>query len=538
MITSAERSRYWTALLCILAAGLALRLLGIGWGLPGRNAPDEPPIHPDEHVSYDAAENLYRAPTPGAFIYGGALYTRTAYLVGSALARTGVSRDEHFPRTLFGLRLISVSAALASALLVACMARSLFGPGVALAATALFLTFPNTVLDSHYARPDLLMTFFATGALACACRVAVDGSRLFLVLGGLCAGLATATMLSGSIGFVPLAVASLEATATRRGRERVRQCATAGACIAAGGLLGHAAGSVESFIYWDAFRAGLDLAARTHQGGAYRFPADLLTRASGYAFGSVATVAGYAGLVLLLVKRRPGSVTLASSMLAGYVLLGRVGGDMMRHLLFVAAPTAIAAAVSLAAIGRSGQALGRPGAWLTPTLLLHAGAIALTLQLSLAYVLPMQFSEEPRYRAGAWLIEHGQGARIGVTLSYYGDRTYTPRFPPRSEFELVPLMMRHNFDASRYLDLPIDYVVTTDFARFRAKGSTAPAFFEELFSEMRYRLVATLAPPWQPLSVPDWLGSKRPGDLLYVRPTFYIFERRAREGVLARPEGK
>jgi hypothetical protein len=152
---------------------------------------------------------------------------------------------------------------------------------------------------------------------------------------------------------------------------------------------------------------------------------------------------------------------------------------------------------------------------------------ALSLQLSLIYVWPLEFSEDPRHRAGRWLAEHAPaGARVGITRSFHGDRTYAPRLPGGHRLRIDALMLRQDFDASGYLDAGLDYIATSDFARERAEGATAPRFMRLLFSEERYRIVARFAPALRPACLPDWLGRLRPGDLLYVRPTLYVFERR------------
>jgi hypothetical protein len=84
-------------------------------------------------------------------------------------------------------------------------------------------------------------------------------------------------------------------------------------------------------------------------------------------------------------------------------------------------------------------------------------------------------------------------------------------------------MLRHDFDAG---DARLDYIATSDFARERAEGPTAPGLMRALFNEKRYRLVASFPPALRPFSLPDRLGCLRPGDLLYVQPTLYVFERR------------
>ena len=138
---------------------------------------------------------------------------------------------------------------------------------------------------------------------------------------------------------------------------------------------------------------------------------------------------------------------------------------------------------------------------------------------------PLQFSEDPRDRAGRWLAEHAPaGARVGITLSFHGDRTYAPRLPEGHRLRVEGLMLRPDFDA---VDARLEYIATSDFARERAEGPTAPGLMRALFNEKRYQMVASFAPALRPFSLPDWLGCLRPGDLLYVRPTLYVFERRS-----------
>lgn len=523
MSASAPSWRMGAAFAGVLAIGLALRLLGIGWGLPGEIAPDDPPIHPDEAVAWAGAVDLHTRPGAFTFIYGGALYMRSAHAARLAVrALAPGSGLAEYRRTLVVLRVLGVLAGVSTAVLIAWIAWQLGGSIAALGAAALFLSFPNHVLASHYARPNVLMTLFSTIALACAFGVARGGSRRMLVAGAVAAGLATATLLSGLVGFLPLWVASFE--------HRPRGCSSrrvggAALWIAGGGILGYALGSIESLVYWDAFRAGLERAVSTHQGGAlFRPPVRLLTSAAFHGFGVPAAVAGYLGLAYFLWRRKPGMLTLASYGLFGFLLLGRAGGEMMRQLVFLAPVFAVAASVGLTAL----VARVSPGPRRQRVSLGVAQAVLVlfTLQLSAGYVLPMQVGQDPRHRAGRWLLAHTPaGSTIGTTHSFQGDSTYSPRVPPGSGRRFAPLMLRRNFDASSYLDRDLDYVVTSDFARQHASGPTARGFFARLFGEDDYRLVARIEPMWSPLSIAGRFGPRVPPDLLYVRPTFFVFER-------------
>ncbi len=514
---------YRAGLVLLLLAGLVLRLIGSGWGLPGRIAADEPPFHPDEHVVWQAAETLYSAPPPVTFVYGGAFYARAGWLMRAVVhASVAPQPPQDYAATLAGLRLLNAAAALASAALLAAMTRRLLGAAPALGAVALYLFFPVTVLDAHYARPDVLGAALTTASLAAAVAMARSGDRRWLALGGVCTGLATATLLSGLVGLVPLVVAAFEWERGKAGARWGRAALCAAPFVAGGTLAGWLFGNLEALLHLDAWRSGLAIASSTHNEGGWAFPVAQLTRVSLYAFGSAAALAAYAGILVLIASRARGSLTVVGHLVFGYVLLGRVGGDMMRHQEFLAAPMALAAAAALTAAMR---ALARPG-WVRAATAAALGlTAALSLQLSLTYVWPLQFSEDTRYRAGRWLAEHAPaGARVGITRSYHGDRTYSPRLPESHRLRVVDLMLRRDFDA---VDAGVDYIATSDFARERAEGPTAPGFMRALFDEKRYRMVARFAPALRPFSVPDWLDCLRPGDLLYVRPTLYVFERRS-----------
>ncbi len=521
-----RRSVYRRVLLGLLGLGLTLRLLGLGWGLPGQVSPDEPPFHPDEHEAFVGAATLYGDPPAATFNKGGALYVRLAF-VARALVRAALdpSPAREYAATLVVLRALNAAFALAAALLAAGLGRQVGGPLVGLGAAALLLSFPGAVLDAHYARPDVAGACLATAALFCAGGAAREGGRRWLALGGLFAGLATAALLSGAVALAALAAGALEWH--RRGARPGWARAFVGslAWLAAFALAGWLLGNLEALLHPRAWLGGLGIASSTHGAGGWSPPLPQLGRVAFYAFGSIAAAAGYLGIPVLLLSRAPGSAAIVAYLLCGYAALGRVGFDMMRHLEFLAAPTAIAASAALVAGARRlGRRTGRAE-------LAAGGALALAAllagQLSLAYVWPLQFGEDVRYRTGRWLIEHAApGASVGVTASFYGDETYAPRFPGPHELRTFRLMLRRNHDASGYLDLGLDYIATTDFAKTRASGPSAPAFFRGLFAGDRYQLAAEIGPAWDPLCLPDRLGSQRPGDLLYLRSTFYVFERR------------
>ncbi|MCH2173351.1 hypothetical protein MK489_21465 [Myxococcota bacterium] len=509
----------------VLVLALALRLIGFGWGLPGSAGHDPAPIHPDEHEAFFEAANLYNAPVDMTFVKGGAFYIRLGWLARNAVeAGSELSESEALASTILVLRSISLLAGLGTVALVMWIGARVGGREVGIGAGLLLATAPFHVLDCHYARPDALTTFFATGALAFGVR---GGQRDFM-WGGVCAGLATATLLSGVIGFVSLGVLSLHRRREVAGRAPSRTALRDLQAVGLGALLGYGFGNAEAALHPSVFVDGLRAALDTHQGGVYALPWRLFVFVSPYAFGGLSLVAGFAGLVALARRREPVDVALCVQWLVGWLLLGQVGGSMMRHLEIVGPVTLTAAAFAAVEGGRwVGRRLGRE-AWGSLGVLAVLGLW--NLQLSLGYVLPMQWTEDARYRMGRWIVEHvPRGSSIGVTVSFYGDHSYGPRFPADatpSDYEVAGMMLRSNFDASEYLDMGIDFIATSDYARDHAAGPSARGFFRDLPQGRGYRLVAIEAPGGEPLvSLPRLAGWRRPGDLHYVQSTFYLFQR-------------
>ena len=529
-----ERRRFLAAAVLIAIVGVALRLTGIGWGLPAQVSPYEPPIHPDEHVAVAGAAMLYHGPSGLQFLWGGSLYPRTAWLANAAIQSVdpqppvyrvgpGVRRWENGSSLLVVLRVLNVVLALATAGFVGFVGVVLAGPVVGLVAASLLLFFPGHVLDSHYARPDVLTACFLAAALACAVHAARTEGRAWFAIGGACAGLACATMLSGAIGFGALAGAALEggrfdAAGRRRALHRL-------AAVALGASAGWLAGNAEALVYWRPFLQGIIHAASSHQGGAYAFPVRLLTVVAFYAFGSVAAIAAWLGMVVLARRRPIGFAAVLGHLVLGTLLLGRVGGDMMRHLEPLAPAAAVAAAVGLGAVVRG---LSKRGLGVVPAgVVVYGGALAFTLQLSVVYVGTMQFAEDPRYRAGRWLTQNlAPGTRIGRTASFDGDVAYSPRPPEPHELDVQTLRLYGSRSDPPVEPDGFDVIATSDYAESHARRSQARQFFETLDAGGDFERTQPFAAGRDPFCLPDLWGAKRPSDLLYVRTAIQIFERR------------
>ncbi|MFP8880830.1 MAG: hypothetical protein VCE43_16035, partial [Myxococcota bacterium] len=387
-------------------------------------------------------------------------------------------------------------------------------PAVGLASGALLACFPNHVLASHYARPDILMTFLCSASLACACSLGAFGRMRQLGLGSILAGLAIATSSWGFITIPSLAVAWL----LQRRTLGLSSLVALPLLVA----LGYSLGSFESFLFWDAFGDGFVRATEMHE-VRFHFPTRLLTTVSFYAFGSVASFFAWAGLAGMLARRRQTDWIIAIYLIAGGLMLSRMGSEMIRYLLFLSPAVAIAAAASAIAAARALPFAGLPAA--AREVVCVSVVVLFTLQLSATYVLAMGLREDPRYQIGSLLTAQAKpGATVGITQSFYGDKSYSPRFAPGHRLRIVPLMLRADTDASGYLERPLDYVATSDFASDHARGEFAHEFFRTLRESGRFHPSLEVGAVTPPLRIAGWFGGTRPGDLMYVQSSLIVYE--------------
>ncbi len=523
-------------LAAVLLVGLVLRVLGIGWGLPSGRIPGEPPFHPDELVPYEEGGSLYSQPNAITFTWGGAFYFRVAWLVRSLCDRLQPDNVAAATQaTVAGLRLVNALVGVLSALGIERATRLLYGRRAGLLAAFSFLAFPAHVLECHYARPDVIQVGFASVALACAAVVAARHSPRPLVwslAGGVAAGLAIATMIWGVLALVPLATAVL--VAEWRGaldRRYLTRVAVVGCAILVATAIGYLLGSVETLVFWDTFREGRERAAAMHGSSRYHLPTRLLGHTALLAFGALATAFAYGGALLTLARRAPSARWIVvTTLAAGAALLGMLDGDMLRYVLFLSPVMAVLAGGTLdEAMAWASRQLAGSGVARPFTVAAYAGLAVSMVQTPLAYVLEMHLVEDARYRTGRFLAERApDGGRVGITPSFYGDWTYVPRFPEspaRGVLRVEELMLRENFDASGYLRLGLDFIALSDATALAVSGSTAPRFVDDLANGDAYRAVARIGPRWHPFQRVTRAGAALPGDLLYLRQTFTVYER-------------
>lgn len=234
--------RWWLAALVLI--GLAIRLWGIGWGLPQR-----PELHPDEndYVLRHALQLSLQRLDPGFLNYPAFLM----YLIAAVfrgLAHLGWITGEPWQAHLIG-RLWSALFATATILPVYAMAREIGGSVRAALLSALWMALlPLNIWEAHVAITDPLMTFWTAMTLWASVRLARTSRLHDYLLAGASLGLATGSKYTAAIAVVAVIAGSVNAfLRTRSFRE------TAGGLIAAGLLSVLCAYFVTpySFIRWE-----------------------------------------------------------------------------------------------------------------------------------------------------------------------------------------------------------------------------------------------------------------------------------------------
>ncbi len=213
-------------LFCILLLGIALRVMGLRWGLP--NAEHLYSYHPDEIPILGAVlqVDVFSGHLNPHFFNYGTLYIYLiyfAYLIalGTGLVAAGpqVPAYEQLAQLHLVGRGVTVFFGVATILLTYFLARRITGQSGALLAAFLMAVVPGHVANSHYATVDVTLTFWVTLALLSMTHIESAEDRKWVFWSGLVVGLATATKYSAGLLVVPLSFQCWRVSSHRRDAE-------------------------------------------------------------------------------------------------------------------------------------------------------------------------------------------------------------------------------------------------------------------------------------------------------------------------------
>lgn len=185
------------ALLVIVAIGIALRVTGLGFGLPHI-------YHPDEYQKYLAVMRMdsYGDLNPRYFLHPSILLYFT-YGMNSIMQ--GFSSWPSWDASLiFAGRVVSCIAGSASILLIYYIGSRLLDRTAGLIAAAFLAVFPLHVTCSRYVKEDALLTFFVLCAVALVVKALHTKQHRWVLFAGICCGFAASVKYSGLISFFVL----------------------------------------------------------------------------------------------------------------------------------------------------------------------------------------------------------------------------------------------------------------------------------------------------------------------------------------------
>ena len=320
----------------LLTVGLAVRLWGLDYGLPLPMArPDEEALLPS-FIGFDAGD-----PNPHWFMYPTlSLYLTFGWLKATVLAghALGVWAGPTDVATLAktDLRTLYLTARLLSALLGTAtiaatyqLARLLGGRAAGLVAALLVTASFLHVRESHFFKPDAILSLFVTLALVACVVLQRHGTWRAAVLAGIACGLALSVKYTLTLA-VPLVLAALLGPAAGKRRpSRMVRLAVAGAAAA----IAAAAGSPYTLLAWHEFAGWMRVASMWVRYGGEGF-------ATGFRYHLAYSFLGAQGLPLtvftlgalgwaLTVRRL---LPVAAFLLASFLQLGLASAAYTRYV--------------------------------------------------------------------------------------------------------------------------------------------------------------------------------------------------------------
>ncbi|MBS1870480.1 MAG: glycosyltransferase family 39 protein [Actinobacteria bacterium] len=405
------------ALAGVLLGALALRLWGIGHGLP---------------FSYNADEEGHFVPVaigffghdldPGYFLnppgYTELLYAIYAVWFGGRGAVAHAYLSDPSEVFLIARATVALLGVAAVWLLYLAGAR-LFDRAVALLAAALAAVAFLPVFYSHLALNDVPATAPATLALLGAALVLRGGGTKAALLGGLGAGLAAGTKYTAGIVLLPLLTAvAVTARGQREPLRRVLLAPAAAACAAA--LAGFLLANPYALLDFEAFHAGV--ARQRRLTSADELAKLGLTQRNGIVYylwsltwglGWVPALAALGGALRLLARDRRLALVLLPAPFLYVLYMGaqeRYFGRWLLPVLPLAILLAAYAGVALArALATRAPRLAAPAAALVALALLAQGLVA-SLHVDRVLARP-----DTRGSARTWLLAHvPAGAKVVI----------------------------------------------------------------------------------------------------------------------------
>jgi 4-amino-4-deoxy-L-arabinose transferase-like glycosyltransferase len=416
------------ALAGIFALALALRIVGLFWGVP--NDRHFFSFHPDEAPILLPVSNILGTNdwNPHFFNYG----TFYIYLVTIAATFSGLHGGwSDWAALHLAARVVSALFGTATVLVVYLIGKEMAGAWTGVLAALALAVMPMHVVHSHYATVDAVATFFLALAIWAMVRLTEAGHPIWYALAGAAVGLAAATKYSAGVVFLPIILAHLTARGTSRMPHPPARFLLISAAAAA---LFFWAGCPYVFIWKQGIPAlnpeflkgaGFEM-HHMRMGGTLAF----VGTGSGWAYhllhslpaglGYCLFAFGLVGLFLLSRAHGPGALVTLGFAALYFGIIGAAQERFLRYTLLLAPVFALSCAVLITQVAAMG------GRWRAAAIALALAAIAPTFLYSLGQVQLMSRADV-RQESGRWLRKLLPGKRLGmVHVPWY----FTPEVTP------------------------------------------------------------------------------------------------------------
>lgn len=450
-----------------LLAALALRLWGLGFGLPYVYHADEPLY---VNLSLDMLRRCHPHPGffnyPSLFFYVNTVVYGVAFVGGWALGRFDTPADLALPVTLaMGVtyaptpwvivlgRAVAVFFGVATVGLVYVVAQQLWGRrDVGLLAAALTAILPTTVSHSRTITPDTLLTFVALAAFLATVWVYRLGRAWHYALAGLCVGLTASTKYNGVLIALPLLAAALLRLGPRALADR-RLYLALGCCA-----LGFLGGTPFALLDWRPFLEAVRYEGRHYASGHAGMEGNTLAWYLGYMWHTAAPLYLLALLGLAAGLRTDWRRTaLLASFPLGY--LAFIASFVVRNdrtLLPLTPFAALLASWGLAWLWGQRTRLRRRGPRLALSALLVAVAVVTLAWPATRTVVEAQrsFASDNRELARTWLeAQLPPGAHVAL-------EAYSPFVDP-TRYRVLGVRRLIDHPYAWYAEQGVEYVIAS-----------------------------------------------------------------------------
>ena len=400
--------------LAVFAIALAIRLVGIGWGL--KNDLHNQSYHPDEEVIFRFSQGVEPAHlkfTPGVYNYG-TLYLTTLRIASDMTAAYTGGPDPKNPDTVwsyiarcnFAGRLISAFLGAGTVLLVFFIARRFCSMLGGLSAAAILAVAPAHVVHSRFQTVDVMAVFLLAASILFAFKLipqegdAPPTAKQFvkwLILSGVFAGLSGGTKYTGILGIVTLLVVLFAFHRPKFfGDAFIALTGTLLAfVISCPGVI------LDNQAFMRDFKYEMLHTSTGHglvfEGTANGFVYHLLNLFQG--FSTIATLIGLSALIYCAYRKRIWAIALLAFMVPYYVLIGRAEVKFIRYTF----PLYIGLAIGFGWAVSKGQETKGWGRGVVAAGILAVGGIDYGGLMGTARFTSYMANEDPRDAAARYL---------------------------------------------------------------------------------------------------------------------------------------